>query len=210
MSFFISIEGPDGSGKTTIAQRLVKSLQSEGYDVYYTREPGGSDIAEQIRKVVLDKRNTLMDVRTEALLYAASRRQHLVEKILPALKNNKLVICDRFIDSSLAYQGYARKIGIEEVFNINMFAIENFMPDVTIFFDICPEEALQRIKSNDREFDRLDLEKLEFHNQVYQGYLHVISNSPERFKIVDASKDIETVYNNTYNVVKEILKDKML
>jgi dTMP kinase len=205
MAFFISIEGPDGSGKTTAAKRLVKKLGEEGFDVFYTREPGGSDIAEQIRKVILDKKNTGMDDKTEVLLYAASRRQHLMDKILPAIKNNTTVICDRFIDSSLAYQGYARKIGIDEVLRINLFAIENFMPNFTIFFDITPEDALKRIKKNKREVDRLDAEELDFHNNVYQGYLHVISRFPERFKVIDASLDEDAVFENMYSIVKGLL-----
>ncbi len=205
MAFFISIEGPDGSGKTTAAKRLVKKLGEEGFDVFYTREPGGSYIAEQIRKVILDKKNTGMDDKTEVLLYAASRRQHLMDKILPAIKNNTTVICDRFIDSSLAYQGYARKIGIDEVLRINLFAIENFMPNFTIFFDITPEDALKRIKKNKREVDRLDAEELDFHNNVYQGYLHAISRFPERFKVIDASLDEDAVFENIYSIVKGLL-----
>lgn len=208
MAIFISFEGPDGSGKTTTSQSVVNQLLKQGYDVFYTREPGGSEIAEQIRNVVLDKKNTLMDKRTEALLYAASRRQHLVEKILPALKRGQIVICDRYIDSSLAYQGYARNIGIDEVLNINLFAIEGFMPDVTVFFDILPIDGLKRINAdNNREVNRLDLEKLEFHNLVYQGYLHVISRYPERFKIINAKKSKEEVFNDTMKVVLEAINN---
>jgi dTMP kinase len=189
---------------------IVEQLLKEGYDVFYTREPGGSEIAEQIRNVILDKKNTLMDKRTEALLYAASRRQHLVEKILPALKQNKIVICDRFIDSSLAYQGYARKIGIDEVLNINLFAIEEFMPNLTVFFDILPKEGLRRIQQDgNREVNRLDLEQLEFHNSVYQGYLHVIARYQDRIKIVDASKSKDEVYIETYKIVKNAVVNQV-
>ena len=133
---FITLEGPEGSGKTTVSKELAKILNESGYKVLLTREPGGVDIAEQIRNVILDKKNTKMDARTEALLYAAARRQHLVEKVLPALKEGYIVLCDRFVDSSLAYQGVARNLGIDEVYNMNLFAINDVMPDKTLFFDI--------------------------------------------------------------------------
>ncbi len=135
---FITFEGPDGAGKSTIIDMVAKQLGN----VLLTREPGGIDIAEQIRAVILNKENTAMDPRTEALLYAAARRQHLIEKVRPALDEGKIVLCDRFVDSSLAYQGYARGLGIEEVFAINQFAIENLMPELTIYFEIEPELGL--------------------------------------------------------------------
>ena len=126
MSLFVTIEGPEGSGKTTIGKKIVEKLIEDGYEVIYTREPGGIEIAEQIRNVILDVKNTNMDPRTEALLYAASRRQHLIEKIVPAIKNNKIIICDRFVDSSLAYQGHARKLGIDNVYEINKSLVRTF------------------------------------------------------------------------------------
>src|SRR3954470_4722817 len=129
---FITFEGPDGAGKSTIIDLVANRLG----DVLLTREPGGIDIAEQIRAVILDRENTAMDPRTEALLYAAARRQHLIEKVKPALDEGKIVLCDRFVDSSLAYQGYARGLGIDEVLTINQFAIEQMMPHLTIYFDI--------------------------------------------------------------------------
>ena len=135
MSLFITFEGGEGSGKSSVLKLLDERLRNEGYQTVLTREPGGTPIAEQIRNVILDKANTKMDARTEALLYAASRRQHLVEKVWPALKEGKLVLCDRYLDSSLAYQGVARGIGIEEVFSINKFAIDQTMPDLTFFLD---------------------------------------------------------------------------
>lgn len=159
---FITLEGPEGSGKTTVSKELVKILNEAGYKVLLTREPGGVDIAEQIRNVILDKKNTKMDARTEALLYAAARRQHLVEKVLPALKEGYIVLCDRFVDSSLAYQGVARNLGIDEVYNMNLFAINDVMPDKTLFFDIDYKKGLERIEVNQRETNRLDLEKSDF------------------------------------------------
>lgn len=199
---FITIEGPEGSGKTTATNRVVEELIKRGYDVVRTREPGGTPIAEQIRNVILDKQNTAMDPRTEALLYAAARRQHLVEKIWPATKEGKLVICDRYIDSSLAYQGGARGLGIQEIIDINMFATDNTWPDLTILFDIEPEIGLARIAKNaDREVNRLDLEKIEFHKKVRETFLLLAKKQPERFIVIDASKDPDTVFKNTLEAI---------
>lgn len=149
---FITFEGNDGCGKTTVSTKVYESLKEKGEPVVYTREPGGIDIAEQIRAVILDPNNTAMDARTEALLYAASRRQHLTEKILPALAEGKIVLCDRFIDSSLAYQGIGRGIGMDEVLQINEFAIENHMPDATIFFSVSLETGWKRVSQRGQLF----------------------------------------------------------
>ena len=206
---FITMEGPEGAGKTTIIHMLGKALQQEGYQVLLTREPGGIPISEQIREVILNKDNTAMDSRTEALLYAAARRQHLVEKVMPALEKGSIVLCDRFIDSSLAYQGYARGLDIEEVYNINKFAIGDMMPDATFFFDIKPEEGLRRIQSNgDREINRLDLEALEFHEKVYEGYQVTINRWKGRFIIIDADRTIEEVFQETKNQLLMALKKR--
>lgn len=191
---FITLEGPEGSGKTTAVETAVKKLQEMGYQIVRTREPGGTPISEQIRNVILDKANTAMDSKTEALLYAASRRQHLVEKVWPALKEGKIVICDRYLDSSLAYQGGARNLGIDDVLNINLFATENTWPDLTLLFDIDPSVGLARINSNDkREINRLDLEKIEFHNKVRATFLELAKRYPNRYVIIDASKSKEEV-----------------
>ncbi|MES1042019.1 dTMP kinase [Peribacillus simplex] len=195
---FITMEGPEGAGKTTITQMLGKALQQEGYQVLLTREPGGVPISEQIREVILNKDNTAMDPRTEALLYAAARRQHLVEVVMPELERGGIVLCDRFIDSSLAYQGHARGLDIEEVYNINKFAIGDMMPDATLFFDIDPEEGLRRIQSNgEREVNRLDLEALDFHKKVCEGYQFIINRWKDRFIIVDAGRTIDEVLEET-------------
>lgn len=199
---FITLEGPEGSGKTTAVESAVKKLQEMGYEVVRTREPGGTPIAEQIRNVILDKENTAMDSRTEALLYAASRRQHLVEKVWPALKEGKVVICDRYLDSSLAYQGGARGLGIEEVLNVNLFATENTWPDLTLLFDIKPEVGLARISANaGREVNRLDLEKIEFHNKVRESFLTLAKRFPERYVIIDAGKSKEEVAKATMEAI---------
>ena len=199
---FITLEGPEGSGKTTAVEAAVKELEARGYQIVRTREPGGTPIAEQIRNVILDKENTKMDPRTEALLYAASRRQHLVEKVWPALKEGKIVICDRYLDSSLAYQGGARGLGVDNILNVNMFATENTFPDLTLLFDITPEEGLKRIAANaSREVNRLDLEKLEFHHKVRNTFLELAKKYPERYVIIDASKSREDVAKATLEAI---------
>ena len=199
---FITLEGPEGSGKTTAVEAAVKRLTEMGYQIVRTREPGGTPIAEQIRNVILDKDNTAMDARTEALLYAASRRQHLVEKVWPAIKEGKIVICDRYLDSSLAYQGGARGLGIDNILNINMFATENTWPDLTLLFDLDPQVGLERINKNaSREVNRLDLEKLEFHNKVRNTFLELAKRYPERFIIIDASKSQEEVAKATLDAI---------
>ncbi|MFF2755690.1 dTMP kinase [Psychrobacillus sp. NPDC058041] len=205
--YFISSEGPEGAGKTTIMNLLGIRLKEEGYDVVMTREPGGIMISEKIRDIILDNEHTMMDSRTEALLYAAARRQHLVEKVQPAIDAGKIVICDRFIDSSLAYQGYARGIGVDEILAINKFAIGKTMPDKTILFDIEPEVGLARIEAhNNREKNRLDVESLVFHQKVREGYLSLIDQYPKRIQVVDASQSLEIVLEEVYNVIKRELE----
>ena len=190
--YFITFEGPDGSGKTTVATEVCKRLTELGYDVIHTREPGGIGISEDIRNIILDPKNTMMDAKTEALLYAASRRQHLVEKVFPAVKEGKIVICERFLDSSLAYQGYGRNLGFDEVLSINLFAIDNTYPDMTIYLDVDEQVGLDRLQ--DRSFkDRLDQESLEFHHRVSQGYREVLRRFKDRITIIDASKTKQEV-----------------
>lgn len=206
MSLFVSFEGGEGCGKSTILKLLAAKLEKEGYGLVLTREPGGTPIAEQIRNVILDKANTKMDPRTEALLYAASRRQHLVEKIWPALKEGKIVLCDRFLDSSLAYQGVARGLGIDEVLNMNYFATEKTFPDLTLLFDLQPEIGLERIAENaNREVNRLDLEKLSFHTKVRDAFHELARRFANRYVIIDASRSIEEVEAAAYQAIKERL-----
>ncbi|HSI66925.1 MAG TPA: dTMP kinase [Planococcus sp. (in: firmicutes)] len=205
--YFITIEGPEGAGKSTVIDVLMKELTEEGVEAVLTREPGGIEIAERIREVILNPEHTAMDARTEALLYAAARRQHLVEKIEPALAAGKVVLCDRFIDSSLAYQGYARGLGIDQVLSINQFAIVDTMPDLTLLFDVKPEIGLQRIAANTgRELNRLDMEKLSFHQDVYAGYMEVADRYPERIIKIDASQTLERVTKNAILTVKKHLE----
>ena len=206
---FITFEGPEGSGKTSAANEIVRLLISKGYDVLYTREPGGTPIAEEIRGIILDKKNIALDPRAEALLYAASRRQHLIEKVWPALKEGKVVICDRYLDSSLAYQGGARNIGIDNVLNINLFATEGTYPDLTLLFDITPEKGLERIAVNKkREVNRLDLEALEFHRTVRETFLELAKKYRDRYIIIDASKTLPEVVGVALNAIVNRLEQK--
>lgn len=201
--YFIVFEGGEGSGKSTILEMIYNWIKELGRECIKTREPGGIKISEEIRKILLDPNNTEMDGRTEALLYAAARRQHLVEKVIPALKSGKIVLCDRFIDSSLAYQGYARGLGIEEIFKINQFAIDGYMPNISILFDLDPKIGLKRINKNrSGKVDRLDNEKLEFHEKVREGYNEIFETSKGRIVKIDASRSIEEVFEE----VKKILE----
>ena len=203
---FVTIEGPEGSGKSSVTKEVVKLLEQEGMEVILTREPGGTPISEQIRNVILDKENTSMDPVTEALLYAAARRQHLVEKVWPLSKAGKIIISDRFLDSSLAYQGGARGLGIDYVLAMNQYATDGYYPDLTLLFDIDPRLGLQRIAANKgREVNRLDLEKIEFHDSVRQTFLSLAKRSPDRFVILDASKAFEEVIKDAYNAIKNKL-----
>ena len=202
---FITLEGPEGSGKTTVSNKIVKILEEKGYQVLLTREPGGVEIAEQIRNVILDKKNTSMDAKTEALLYAAARRQHLVEKVIPALEKGMIVICDRFVDSSLAYQGVARHLGIKEVYEMNLFAINDVMPDKTLFFDIDYQKGLERIKVNQRETNRLDLEKNDFHKNVYEGYMEICEQYKDRIVKINADQDVNHVVSDAMKEIEKLL-----
>ncbi|TFB21059.1 dTMP kinase [Filobacillus milosensis] len=203
---FITFEGAEGAGKTTILNYVYEQLKSRGYDVIKTREPGGIDISEKIREVILNKNHTAMDGRTEALLYAAARRQHLVERVIPALNEEKIVLCDRFIDSSLAYQGYARGLGMDEVYAINEFAIENCMPNLTVLFELDPEIGLQRIADNKgREQNRLDLEKVSFHEKVAEAYQILVERFPKRIKAINANQTQEEVQSECLGLINSYL-----
>lgn len=207
---FITLEGGEGSGKSTQIKVIEKYLESMALDYVTTREPGGIRISESIREVILDKNNTEMDGKTEALLYAAARRQHLVEKVIPALCEGKIVICDRFIDSSLAYQGYARGIGMKEVFEINSFAIDGYMPDLTILLDLDVREGLARVNERSGEINRLDLEDIKFHELVREGYIKLLKEHPNRIKRIDASASLDDVSERIINIIKEIIGKKGL
>lgn len=203
--YFIVVEGPDGSGKTTVCSLLAAKLKEEGKQIVHTREPGGIDIAEQIRNVILDPKNEAMDGKTEALLYAASRRQHLVERVIPSIEEGKIVLCERFVYSSLVYQGYARGLGIDEVFAINKFAIGDMMPDLVIYLDVDEKVGLSRVDSRGNK-DRLDGESSQFHKRVVEGY-KLIKERFKDFKIVDASRDVDTVLKECLDIINSFIND---
>ncbi|BAP86236.1 thymidylate kinase [Paucilactobacillus hokkaidonensis JCM 18461] len=192
---FISFEGPDGAGKTSVLKEIdIKLTKQLGDQLLLTREPGGNPISESIRHIILDKANTQMDARTEALLYAAARRQHLVEQVIPALDAGKVVLSDRYVDSSIAYQGAGRKIGAKEVWQMNQFATDGLEPDLTIYLDIEPQEGIQRIKQHrQNEINRLDVEQLAFHQRVRSAYLKLLEQYPGRIKLIDASQPFDEV-----------------
>ena len=197
---FISFEGPDGAGKTSVMRQITADLQKQlGLDgVLYTREPGGNHIAEQIRGVLFDARNIDMDPRTEALLFAAARRQHLVADIMPALKSGKVILCDRYVDSSIAYQGAGRGLGEDNIWQINQFAIDGLMPELTIYLDIDSELGLKRIAQNRADqVNRLDEEALPFHRKVRSACPMLARQNPDRIVTIDASQPLTQVISAT-------------
>jgi dTMP kinase len=206
--FFLIFEGEEGTGKSTVARWLKEELKKENCTVYLTREPGGngSPVAETIRNIILDKSNNVLPL-TEAYLFAASRAQHVEEIILPHLENNEIVICDRFVYSSYAYQGGGRNLGIDRIKTINSFAIEKVKPDLVLLFDLDPKIGLQRKRQNRQDFDRLDNEDLEFHYRVRNAYLKLAQEEPELIKIIDVNKPLEEVKQEVLVVVKNKLKE---
>lgn len=199
---FISIEGPEGAGKTSLINELLPRLKAQR-PVVVTREPGGVKIAEKIREIILDPSHGAMEAKTELLLYIAARRQHLVEKVLPALEAGKLVLVDRFIDSSVAYQGYGRGLSTADIDWLNRFATDGLLPDLTLYLDLDVEAGLARIaKTRSHEVNRLDMEGLELHQRVRQGYLSILDKEPNRFSRIDASQDLEQVVVDAWRVLE--------
>ncbi len=201
MSIFITLEGPDGSGKTTQGQLLFEWLRDSGHDVLLTREPGGSDIGDQIRGVLHDPANAAMNARTEFLLYSASRAQHVSELILPALSAGKIVISDRYADSSLAYQGYGRGLDLDTVKAITAFATQALKPSLTLYFDLAAGQGLQRRMLSGDVWNRMDAEALAFHRSVRSGYLQLCEEEPERWRIIDANRSIDEVGRDVREIV---------
>ena len=191
---FITLEGPDGSGKTTQARLLAQWLRERGYEVILTREPGGTDIGDQIRTVLHDPRNTAMDARTEILLYSASRAQHVAQRVRPALAAGTIVISDRYADSTLAYQGYGRGLDLETLRQITAFATGGLKPQLTVYLDIPPEKGLERRQVGGGEWNRLDAEALDFHQRVRAGYRELIKQEPERWVVIHAARPVEEVH----------------
>ena len=203
----ITIEGVDGAGKTTVIKNVLKRLSNHSeLEFVYTREPGGNQIAEQIRKVILNQENSNMDAVTETLLYAAARRQHLIEDIKPMLEQGKVVICDRFVDSSIAYQGVGRGVGYGKVKQINDLITDEIKPDLTLYFEIEPEIGLKRISDHRiNEVNRLDKEEASFYKKVAQGYHQLIKNDPERFEIINADQSISDTEDDVIVVLLSYL-----
>ncbi|MDE7401298.1 MAG: dTMP kinase [Clostridia bacterium] len=199
---FITFEGCEGSGKSTQIRLLSEKLTAAGVDFIVTREPGGSDVAEQIRKIILDGKNVSMCDECEALLYAAARIQHLKEIVEPALAAGKLVICDRYVDSSLAYQGAARGLGEKYISDINSVALSSYPPDLTVFLNISPEKAFERKHGADKS-DRMEQQGLEFHDKVYAGYLALVDKYPRICAVECGGTKYETAEK-----VFSLLKDK--
>ncbi|WP_338034226.1 dTMP kinase [Levilactobacillus paucivorans] len=203
---FISFEGPDGAGKTSALRAITAQIMDGlGDQLVITREPGGNPISESIRSIILDRANTAMDYRTEALLYAAARRQHLAQTILPALEADQLVLCDRYVDSSIAYQGAGRQIGEDAVAEMNQFATDGLLPDLTIYFDVPAEVGLRRIQAHRQadQVDRLDVEKTAFHDRVRAAYLRLQAADPDRIKRIDATQEPAKVVEQALTLIKQ-------
>lgn len=198
---FITFEGCEGVGKSRQIHMLEEYLKKNKISYYLTREPGGTTVSEQIRSVILDGKNVSMTDECEALLYAAARVQLLKEVIGPRLEKGELVLCDRYVDSSLAYQGYARGLGVEFVEKINDYAVKNFMPDYTVFLNLPPEQAFAR-KGGADSGDRLELSGMEFHKKVYEGYVDLSKKYPERFIVIDASGEREQTHQKVIDALK--------
>lgn len=199
----ITFEGIDGSGKTTQINLLKKYLLAIGRDIVVLREPGGTVIGEKIRDILLDKKNNIVPA-AEALLYAASRAELVKEVIIPSLNDGKIVILDRFVDSSIVYQGYARGLGVEVVEEINNIAIDGLIPDLTVYLDIKPKDTLRRIDSR-KDKDRLETEDVQFHEKVYEGYMNLIKSRPGRYFIIDATHDIDYIQKAIINEIRKII-----
>lgn len=198
---FITFEGADGSGKTTQIEKIKEYLESQGHECLLTREPGGSDLGNRIREILLHYDGEVDDL-CELLLYMADRAQHVKKVIVPALEEGKFVLCDRYIDSSVAYQGFARGLNIERIISLNKIATDNLMPDLTIVFDVETETAIKRVGDIK---DRLEQEGIEFHKKLRYGYLELAQLFPDRIKTVNANLSVEEVFEEVKNVLKTVL-----
>ncbi|MBQ8941878.1 MAG: dTMP kinase [Firmicutes bacterium] len=204
---FISIEGTDGSGKTTQIRLLEEYFKNKGFYVVCTREPGGNMISEKIRELIIDKENTEMTAVTEALLYAAARAQHVTSDILPVLEDGGIVISDRFLDSSLVYQGFARGLGIKTVKDMNKYAVNGLEPDMTFFLRLKPEDGIKR-KKNQKELDRMESENEKFHQMVYGGYMQLARRNKQRIKVIDALKSVEDIHKEIIENIEKLFSEK--
>lgn len=207
---FITFEGPEGSGKSTQVKMLSELLDSRGIEYILTREPGGTDFAEKIRDILKDTSlNKVLSLKTEALLFQAARAQHVFEKIIPALESNKVVICDRFADSSTVYQGVARGLGREEIEALNKFSTDSLTPDLTLLLDIDPKIGLSRAHIRENcsiQKDRFEEQHLSFHIKIRDSFLKLAADNPQRFRIIDASREVVTIHNRIVKILKDEFK----
>ena len=203
---FVTFEGPDGSGKTTQMGMLMPVLQELGLDIVRTREPGGTDIGDQIRSVIMNMKNKSMHPRSEILLFCASRAQLVEELIRPSLADGKLVLCDRYADSTLAYQGYGHGLDLETLSRLLDFATGGLKPDLTLLFDISAEAGLRRRLTNHEEWNRMDDYALQFHERVRQGYLRMAAEEPERWAVIPADRPAEMIHRDVVAILKERLQ----
>ena len=203
---FITLEGGDGAGKSTQIRNIERFFTEKGLVVVHTREPGGTPISEKLRDILLDNDNSEMFAETEMLIYAASRAQHVRELVIPALERGEIVICDRFVDSSVAYQAYGRELG-DMVSEVNRHATGGLRPDITFWLDIDPAAGRARA-ARAGELDRLELEKLDFHYRVYEGYKKIAENEPDRVRRIDASDTVENICSNIYECLEELCREK--
>lgn len=207
-NYFFTFEGGEGSGKTTAIERIAEYLEERGYEVLVTREPGGSEIAEEIRDMLLKERETVMDPMTEAILFVAARNEHLNKTVIPALESGKVVLMDRYVDSSLTYQGVGRGLGIDKIWQLNAPIVEKCMPACTFLLDIDPRIGLDRIVLNNREMNRLDKESYEFHDKIMKGYHAIAERFNDRITIIDASRSESEVFMQIEAVMFQILRER--
>ena len=204
---FITVEGPDGSGKTTQLKLLVEALNNKGYEVVVTREPGGTTVGNSIREVLLSPEHHEMTPRVEMMLYAASRAQNVDQIIRPALARGAVVVCDRFVDASIAYQGYGLKYDIEQIESLNEWATSGITPDVTFLFDLSPQRAQDRMKDRG-QLDRIESRDQDFHERVYEGFHVLLKKYPERMILIDADQSVECIHDEVLDATLERLKNR--
>lgn len=203
---FLTLEGPEGSGKSTQCKLLAEYLTSLGHNVLLTREPGGTEISQQVRQIIMDMKNKSMFPATEFLLFSSARAQLVREKIRPHLNNDGIVICDRYFDSSLAYQGYGHGLPLDSIRAITAFATDNLIPDLTLLLDIDPERGLRRRQSNNEEWNRLDDYELAFHRRVRDGFFELVKAAPKRWRVINADKNVEELQKEIREIVMGVLR----
>ena len=204
---FITVEGPDGSGKTTQLQLLVRSLTEKGYEVVVTREPGGTKVGNSIREVLLSPEHDEMTPRVEMMLYAASRAQNIDQVIRPALKRGAIVVCDRFVDASIAYQGYGLQYDLTQILSLNEWATAGIKPDLTFLFDLTPDQASRRMKDRG-QLDRIESRDESFHQRVYDGFKKILEQHPDRMVRIDANATIEMIQDEVLDITLERLNER--